>query len=369
MWRGTGVSTVAALLLSSCLLGCGGGEGWAPPAAFSGWMRVADMSYPPAEHLAQRLPDGRVVAFTRGATSLQIYDPVADRWVTTAPAPTGLGRDTATVLADGRVLVVGRRSSATDDDAAVYDPVTGLWTPTGPKVTAGVTDHTATLLPSGHVLVVGGTFRSQPDPSFPAVNVASGGAERYDPVTNLWYGAAPLRHGRQNHAAALMADGRVVVVGGYIQTVSLTDCCISVRTAEIYDPATDSWSQVAEPGPGGGGLETVALRDGRVLLGFRAFDTAYLVFDPAAGQWMDGAPLIGRFSARGCVNMPNGTVLMSSGQFVDRYDPAVNAWTRVSSEGIPRTRASATLLNSGALLILGGAAEGAQLNVAELFWP
>jgi hypothetical protein len=92
----------------------------------------------------------------------------------------------------------------------VYDPATGTWSPTGP-LTQARSNHTATLLPGGKVLVVGG---------FGGVGGYSGNsyldsAEVYDPATGTWSPTGPLTQARSLHTATLLPGGKVLVVGGY----------------------------------------------------------------------------------------------------------------------------------------------------------
>ena len=64
---------------------------------------------------------------------------------------------TATLLQDGRVLVVGNggETSAAGTAADVYDPATGTFSRTG-SMKLGRWLHTATLLADGRVLILGG---------------------------------------------------------------------------------------------------------------------------------------------------------------------------------------------------------------------
>jgi N-acetylneuraminic acid mutarotase len=88
-------------------------------------------------------------------------------------------------------------------DSALYDPASGRWSQVGSMVTARA-HHTATLLPSGKVLVVGGMT---------AISLAS--AEVYDPGSQTWSPFATLTTARSHHTACLLPSGQVLVAGGH----------------------------------------------------------------------------------------------------------------------------------------------------------
>src|SRR5438309_1477571 len=73
-----------------------------------------------------------------------------------------------------------------------------------PTMATGRLEHTATLLPSGKILVVGGGTGS----------AVLSSAEIYDPATNSWSNAAPMANARAEHTATLLPNGKVLVVGG-----------------------------------------------------------------------------------------------------------------------------------------------------------
>ena len=131
---------------------------------------------------------------------------------------------TATLLADGQVLVVGGSNQSNDpvlSSAELYDPVTKQWTPTGSLHDArGV--HTATLLPGSRVLVAGGYNDA-------GGSKALSSAEVYDPATGLWSLTGSLNAARGSHTATALLDHRVLVAGGF----ALPDGRLS--SAELYD--------------------------------------------------------------------------------------------------------------------------------------
>ena len=152
--------------------------------------------------------------------------------------PTGsmvVGRSaaTATLLASGKVLVVGGFPGPGGFDpptktAELYDPSTGQW-----KLTGSMRDarefHTTTLLPNGKVLVAGGI---DSDP-FTARSLST--AELYDPATGQWTATGSMNSVRDGHTATLLPNGKVLVTGARSPVGSAS-------TAELYDPSTGLWS-------------------------------------------------------------------------------------------------------------------------------
>ena len=116
---------------------------------------------------------------------------------------------TATLLTSGKVLVAGGyevSGCCPSASAELFDPVTGSWSATGRMVESRIR-HTATLLPNGKVLVVGGQ-------NFEAFERVDLHAELYDPVAGTWRSTTPVPGGRNLHTATLLPNGTVLVVGG-----------------------------------------------------------------------------------------------------------------------------------------------------------
>src|SRR4051794_802282 len=116
-------------------------------------------------------------------------------------------RHTATVVPNGQVLVVGGVNSSdfphgdSLTSAELYDPATGIWTPTGSMQTPRV-HPTVTLLPNGKVLVAGGSPAA--DGKF---QHATSAAELYDPATGTWTPTGSMQEARTFHTATLLANG------------------------------------------------------------------------------------------------------------------------------------------------------------------
>src|SRR5438874_1778850 len=178
--------------------------------------------------VAGRLPRaiyGRSLAstlfFFSAALLVQPCAAAPGQWEYTGMLNTGRFSHTATLLADGKVLVTGGFGTSSGDQLAsaeLYDPATGTWTFTGTLNTARAI-HTATLLPDGRVLVAGG-FND---------NIHLASAELYDPASGTWTVTHRLNQGRYLHTATLLPTGEVLVAAGVSDVHSLA-------SAELYDP-------------------------------------------------------------------------------------------------------------------------------------
>jgi hypothetical protein len=254
-----------------------------------------------AMHSATLLNDGRVLVAGGGVLSLggeeesppplataELYDPASGTFTATGPMTTPRAMQAAVLLPDGRVVLVGGDEQAT---AEIYDPASGTFTASGSLSTVRVF-HTASLLQDGRILVAAGQVGE--------LNVGSGSSdeggpvaatELFDPATGTSTEAAPLAEARAGHTATVLQDGRVLVVGG----MGATDSAY-LASAETYDPASGTWSPAASLNTARGFHTASLLQDGRVLVvGGDVFPTGEdvtdlittaEVYDPAADSWM-----------------------------------------------------------------------------------
>jgi len=262
---------------------------------------------------------------------------------------------TATLLASGKLLVVG---GATTNE--LYDPTTNAWSAAASS-TIQRKLHTATLLADGKVLVAGGS----------ASTAGANAAELYDPATNTWSSGGLLAAARESHIAALLPSGKVLVAGGRAGTTPIT-------TAEIYDPTSNTWS------PGGTmlvrhafGIASAVLPSGKVLVAGGAdpdptpLSTAE-IFDPATTTWTLTTPMsVGRLGAS-ATTMPDGSVLLAGGAVdntSEKFVESTGAWTSGAAMLlVHRTHVAA--LVKGRLLVAGGSTSGGgYTDVAEIFDP
>ncbi|WP_437724978.1 DNRLRE domain-containing protein [Sorangium sp. So ce861] len=354
---------------------------------------TAAMSVARAHHTATRLADGRVLV-AGGETdteyysnafhaSAEIYEPATDLWTPAASMGSARARHTATLLADGRVLVLGGLLGSNGlAIAEIYHPALNAWTAAAP-MPAPSFGHSATLLADGRVLVAGGT----PMDGTSVVH----GCRVYDPATDAWSPAASMQHPRSHHAAVALQDGRVLVAGGWS------------TSAEIYDPASDAWSPTADTLTSRhSGIAGTLLSSGKVLVtggtgaSFYSPQEQAEIYDPATGSWTAAPGLAGptvnqSYSSSGLTGqrvapLPGGMALVTGGEeftygkcpyeeywmcdaFYDSgggdpvlvqharasiYDPATGGWSLGLSMLLSRSHHTATPLLDGRVLLTGG---------------
>jgi hypothetical protein len=246
-------------------------EIWSPQR---GWRETGSMIESREGHTATHLLDGRVLVaggsqYTFGPTyvdphfwsngpsniltSAELWSPATNRWTRAAPMMHPRVGHTATVVADGRVLVVGGETNRNGAPlpAEIWNPTTNQWSMAPPPRWQRL-GHSATLLSDGRVLIAGGSL-VEPSGNHRALNLAS--AEVWNPRDNTWTEISPMISAHSLHSAVLLNDGRVLVAGGN-----------SSGPPEIWDPASDQWVATGPMKTGIGDPERIALvSGGRVL--------------------------------------------------------------------------------------------------------
>jgi hypothetical protein len=288
---------------------------------------------------------------------------------------------TATLLPDGKVLIVGgtkcdvngcsfdllRQSVPFDrllSSAELYDPATETFSATG-SMSIARAFHSATLLNNGTVLVIGGL---NPGGGAGAI------AEIYDPATGSFTRVGDMAEGRIQNTASLLGDGRVLIAGGFEGNANDFGF-FPTPTAEIYDPATQSFSPGGEMPQEAASQTASVLLDGTVLVagGFGnscpGRGAGVAIFDPASNSFRAGVSLPTRRAEHTATTLNDGRVLITGGgdpcDFLGGsisstavvFDPATSSYSSEEAMREPRSGHSATLLADGKVLVVGSTAE------------
>ncbi|MHC4404408.1 MAG: Kelch repeat-containing protein [Planctomycetota bacterium] len=363
------------LLLSFTLVGQAAGQSW----SLTGNLNE------PRSSAATLLLDGRVlIAAGNGVSSVrlktaELYDPATGSWTPTGSLSEERDGVLLVRLLDGRVLLCGGRNArATLRGAEVYDPATGAWTRTGDMHDVRVV-YSATLLPNGKVLVAGG---------YGAGFLRT--AEIYDPATGNWSRTGNMSIGRWQHAAVLLPDGRVLVAGGENYSFRPTT---GLRSTEIYDPGTGTWSAASDLNVPRAVHTANVLLDGTVLVsgGVAPYEPppywrtlgrdSAEIYDPASDTWILTGSLSDFRASHSSTLLMDGTVLVAGGMSIvseppdprvtvattELYDATTGSWTLMDDLNEARHSHVAILLCDGSVLVAGGYDGTQYLNTAEIF--
>ncbi|MBX3329975.1 MAG: hypothetical protein KF722_06220 [Nitrospira sp.] len=214
--------------------------------------------------------------------SVEMYDPVTDRWISKAPMPVGLHHVGIGVVG-GRLYIIGGYSksglSVWNPVATVYayDPTTDTWTERAPMPTVrgalSVTEH------DGKLYAIGGYDRK--------VNNAQ--VEVYDPARNVWTTGASLPTPRDHLATATVA-GKIYAIGGRTDG----DYSRNLAVTERYDPMTDRWIRVADLPTARSGI-TASMVGGWIYVfggeGATGTFSENEAYDPVHDTWQRMAPM------------------------------------------------------------------------------
>jgi hypothetical protein len=200
--------------------------------------------------------------------------------------------------------------------SAVLDCATWAWHD-GPDLSVERSQHTATVLTNGKVLLTGGLT---------GPNTESATCDLYDPDTNTISAASSMNVARRDHDAVILDDGRVLVAGGRSGATTAATC-------EVYDPGTDTWEITGVMTSGRYGLRLLKLDNGRVLAigGYKAATPVRSVemWEPETGRWhlVCNLPYTRYKPATAIVHSINKVVIAFGGDYhTDYIDLSTLAW-------------------------------------------
>ncbi|WP_158623898.1 Kelch repeat-containing protein [Corallococcus llansteffanensis] len=351
--------------------------------ALASWSSAAPMSTARFDHSATVLPSGKVLVAggdpgtTTYLASAALYDPATNTWSATGSMTQARSAHVAVLLSSGKVLVIGGTFGSTTT-AELYDPATGTWTATGSLATLR-SGFMATLLASGQVLVTGGRGNG-------GVYLTS--SELYDPATGTWSATGSLATGRMDHSAVRLGNGQVLVSGGlYMVFTSL----YRLDSAELYDPATGTWSTTGNLATGRSEHLSLLLPSGDALivggLAGNGKVTGHYSVSAAesfsAGTLSSAGAMSSPRHGHAAATLPSGAFLVAGGKnkiggssttlylsSASLYDPATSTWSATASMLAVRNHFTLSTLPSGKVLAVGGTnSSGLGLASAELYTP
>lgn len=370
------------------------------------WTDTGAMRQTRYSHFAVLLTNGRVLAgggYINDSTyqsTVELYDPVSGTWAAAQPmtrprANTQAVRFVGGALA-GKVLVAGGDDQLRPS-AESYDSETGTW--------AAIADlqvprdvHQVALLEDGTVLAAGGCSRSTGS----TCGALEAGAEIFDPETGTWAVTAGVMSApRAYFTLTALADGRALAAGGCSRFSADGSCQASVASADVFDPASGTWTPV-DPMPSATQFHVaVRLGDGSVLAagGVRSgrLTRQAARFDPETGQWAATGALLGDHNVAAAVLLGSGDVLLTGSWGIEAgpqlmasggpmigaaitspetevFDPAAGTWSWAPNLRIAHGAHTATLLPDGSVLVTAGLTQPAPgwlqaTNVVERFDP
>lgn len=329
-------------------------------------------------HTATVLPNGKVLvaggedAGSTAFSSAELYDPATGMFTpTTHNMTVARAGHTATLLNTGKVLITGGATDTTEAATAtaeLYDPATDTFTATGGPMTAARVEHSATLLQSGKVLIAGGdVIFYNGIPNTGIMSLAS--AEIFDPGTGMFTKTGNMTVPRESHTATLLNSGKVLIAGGSDGTLgNPSPAAILYATSETFDPSSGTFTSA--------GMMTTQ-RDfqtanlfsssGKVLVAGGESnantEASADLFDPTSGSFAATGAMTEPRYYQAASTLPDGTVLVSGGSdntirakaTAEVYDPTAATFTATGAMLSPRVWHSSTVLPNGKILVTGGA--------------
>ena len=345
---------VAALVLGLTLTGCSSDQP-RPPRQPTDAAGSLALDQPRAAHRATLLADGRVLitggctepgcgGFDAGRRS-ELYD--GGRLVPGPTMTTARASGTATLLADGRVLLVGGYPGEGEPPTAaaeVFDPAVGAFSPVGGLQDARA-DHTATLLPDGQVLIAGG---------FDVNGRAMRDSELFDPADNEFAPGPEMSTPRAAHVSVALGD-TVVLIGGTTDAAALgtTDVLRDGR----WQPGPHLLTPRVKMGAAPLGDAQVFVVGGSTDTEGRSRLDSSELLNLRTGEVAAGPSLaVGEYKLDGAVAaLPDGRIVVPAGGTLEVFDPSSDTFSTLDVTTYDaRSFRTVTPIGDAQVLVAGG---------------
>jgi len=228
---------------------------------------------------------------------------------------------------------------------------------------------TATLLRDGRVLIVGGLTTTG---SGGLASDTNAGAEVFDPKSGTFSRAGAMTNNRNLHTATLLNDGRVLIAGGFCGEAALLETRFSTRRSCLIPKPTVSRLLVLCNAPAAP-TSLVCSRTGGLLLAGSDFDDGTAeVYDPVAGKFtLTGSVSTISRALSNATLLSSGQVLLSGGKSgnqsttaAELYNPQTGLFQSAGNMLLQRAASTSTLLPDGRVLIIGGFTASQQTKTA-----
>ena len=345
-------------LLLASIVACGGGGGGG-----------GSSSLPPAVSVSL-LPDHsglstggslQLTATVANASNPAVSWTIEEGWI--GGSIDGSGLFTAPLAVNGAsadlhvvaTAVADATKSARATLTITARPYQGVWSPGPPPTVVRATGHSLTLLKDGRVLLAGGTLS-------PDASSITSACEIYDPVANAWVATGSLSKPRSTHTATLLSNGRVVVAGGFIPLPGPGNEAMTDYTAELFDPASGTWTPTGSMYQMRQGAQASLLPNGKVLVVGGDGSGYSETFDPSLGTWSFAGFLGHPWTlSHSVMVLPGGRVVIAGGESnlltlsdAMLYSASSNALTPTGPMTVAREGLQGVGLPSGKALACGG---------------
>jgi hypothetical protein len=230
-----------------------------------------------------------------------------------------------------------------------------LWNPTSQTFT-GVTNRFSSIFCSGHVMLADG--RHFVAGGFVRDGYGIKDANIFDPATSSWSKVADMAYDRWYPTVVTLADGRTIALGGQLAPGVYADI------PEIYNATTDTWTQMNSARLNLGEYpNSYLLPNGKIFVVAAPSDERSRVLDVSTQTWstLGVAPV-----ATGSSVMYRPGKVLATGGGTNNADPVTNgvavidmnqsslAWRQVSPMAFPRFQHNLVTLADGSVMAIGG---------------